>query len=300
MAFWRRKKALQWTIVTAAPKGEAGQLWGDTHFAHDLADALTSLDQRVRVVPRARAHAPARADDDVVVVLRGLHRVTPVPGNATWLLWVISHPELIESGEIEQFDLTFAASETWQRGRVIPLLQATNPSRFSPDLDAHRNGVLFVGNTRGEFRPVVRDAIEAGIPVEVYGHGWEEYLDSQHVRGESLSNAELPAAYRNAAVVLNDHWADMAREGFLSNRLFDAVASGAPVVSDPAAGLSDVFGDCVSVYHSSEELRAAIDRALARSAAERLACAERIAQEHSFLQRAQVMVDHVNSLRGVN
>lgn len=300
MAWWRRKKPLRWTIVTAAPKGEAGQLWGDTHFAHDLADALTSLDQLVRVVPRSGAHAPARAQDDVVVVLRGLRRVTPVPGNASWLLWVISHPELIEPGEIEEFDLTFAASATWQRGRVIPLLQATNPSRFSPDLDAHRSGVLFVGNTRGEFRPVVRDAIEAGIPIEVYGHGWEEFIDSQHLRGESLSNSELPHAYRTAAVVLNDHWADMAREGFLSNRLFDAVASGAAVVSDPAAGLSDVFGDCVSVYHSPEELRDALDRALALSAAERLACAERMAQEHSFLQRAQVMVDHVSSLRGVS
>ena len=33
-------------------------------------------------------------------------------------------------------------------------------------------------------------------------------------------------------MVLNDHWEDMRAEGFLSNRLFDAVASGARVVTD--------------------------------------------------------------------
>lgn len=300
MAWWRRKKPLQWTIVTAAPRGEAGQLWGDTHFAHDLADALTACGQQVRVVPRTGAVAPARAKDDVVLVLRGLTRVVPVAGNATWLLWVISHPELIEPGEMEQFDLTFAASMSWERGRVIPLLQATNPLRFYPDPHVSRSGVLFVGNTRGEFRPVVRDAIAAGIPVQVYGRGWEAYLGAEHVRGESLSNAALPETYRGASVVLNDHWADMAREGFLSNRLFDAVASGTAVVSDPASGLTDVFGECVSIYHTPEELPAAIERALRMTSDQRLECAKRIAHEHSFLERARELVEHVSALRGAS
>lgn len=29
----RRTRALRWTIVTSAPKGEAGEQWGDTWFA---------------------------------------------------------------------------------------------------------------------------------------------------------------------------------------------------------------------------------------------------------------------------
>jgi spore maturation protein CgeB len=91
----------------------------------------------------------------------------------------------------------------------------------------------------------------------------------------------------------------MAREGFLSNRLFDAVASGAAVVSDPAAGLTEVFSDCVSMYHSAEELPAVLERSLTMTSADRLNCAKHIAEEHSFVERARVMVEHVNALRGV-
>ena len=49
--------------------------------------------------------------------------------------------------------------------------------------------------------------------------------------GRSIPNRRLAAAYAGAGVVLNDHWDDMRAGGFVSNRLFDAVASGARVVS---------------------------------------------------------------------
>ena len=56
-------------------------------------------------------------------------------------------------------------------------------------------------------------------------------------------------------LVLNDHWADMAREGFVSNRIFDALATGAPVVSDSVPGLSDSLGGLVRTYETPDDLR---------------------------------------------
>ena len=300
----RLRRRRRWTIVTSAPGGDAGEQWGDTWFARDLARALESLGERAQVVGRRGATSPKRDEDDVVLVLRGLSAVEP-RGDATWMLWVISHPELVQAAECARYAAVFAASAHWSRATelgAIPLLQATDPARFSPMAAAPDSGadVLFVGSTRGEFRPMVRDALACGVDVSVYGVGWEAYLEADRIRGEFLPNDALPAAYASAGIVLNDHWPDMAREGFLSNRLFDAVASGARVVSDPATGLVEVFGDAVQVASTPEALCALLtgDRAaLLPNRADRLAAAGRIARDHSFQARARVLIEHAERLR---
>jgi glycosyltransferase involved in cell wall biosynthesis len=305
----QRREPLNWSVVVSAPKGEAGAQWGDTWFAADLVDALNRAGHRAKTVFRSGAESEARERDDVVLVLRGLRRVTPRRGDATWLLWVISHPELVEVDEPGQYDGVFAASESWSRAAkdefgvpVQPLLQATNPRRFRPDAAPPDSGepVLFVGSTRGEYRPVVRDALAAGVDVSVFGVGWEQFLPPERIAGEFITNDVLPAAYASAGIVLNDHWPDMAAEGFLSNRLFDATACGTRVVSDQAAGITRVFGDIVRTYGSATELASLLTAPLddvfpARK--NRLALAERVAQHHSFDARAEVLIERAYDLR---
>ncbi len=65
------KRTPQWTIVTSAPKGEAGKQWGDYWFATDLAQALNAEGVNAKVVSRAGANTEKRDADDVVLVLRG-------------------------------------------------------------------------------------------------------------------------------------------------------------------------------------------------------------------------------------
>jgi len=300
-----RRRALRWSVVTAAPAGEAGEQWGDTWFARDLVRALRWQGQQAKVVARGGAESQARDADDVVLVLRGLRKVTPRPGPATWMLWVISHPELVNADEAAAFDLVFAASNHWSRaGEVgaIPLLQATNPERFSPAAGPPDTGepILFVGSTRGEYRPIVRDAIASGAELAIYGVGWDAYLPADRIRGDFLPNEQLPAAYASAGIVLNDHWPDMAAEGFLSNRLFDAAATGARIVSDPAAGLNEVFGDVVRTYTSTEELRSILCGTPESEFADRSArvqLAVMIAREHSFDARARELIERAEHAR---
>jgi spore maturation protein CgeB len=92
----------------------------------------------------------------------------------------------------------------------------------------------------------------------------------------------------------------MAAEGFLSNRLFDAAACASRVLTDPATGLSDAFGEGLRTYASADELADVLrdDRAVAfpdRDA--RLALASRVAREHSFDARAAVLVERARELR---
>ncbi len=267
--------------------------------------ALRSQGQQAKVVARGGAESPARDADDVVLVLRGLRKVTPRPGQAIWMLWVISHPELVGADEAAAYDLVFAASNHWSRAaelRAIPLLQATNPGRFSPAAGPPDAGepILFVGSTRGEYRPIVRDAVACGAELAIYGVGWDAYLPGDRIRGDFLPNAALPAAYASAGIVLNDHWPDMAAEGFLSNRLFDAAATGTRIVSDPAAGLGEVFGDVVRTYRSPSELCELIGPGSAGAfpdRAARLELASRIAREHSFEARARALIAQAEQAR---
>jgi hypothetical protein len=301
------KRRRRWSVVVAAPPGEAAEQWGDTWFARDVVAALERAGQRAKVVFRKGAETDKRDEDDVVLVLRGLRRVRPRPGDTTWLLWVISHPELVEVDEPAQYDAVFAASQHWPADDrfgvpITPLLQATDPLRFNPQAAPADSGaqVLFVGSTRGEFRPMVRDALAIDAPIDVYGVGWSELIDAQWIRGDFIANPELPAAYAAAHVVLNDHWPDMADTGFLSNRLFDAVATGTRVISDPALGLTEVFGDAVRVVRNADELRAVLDGprdAIAGDAQTRMRAAASIARDHNFDRRVEVLIDAAERLR---
>ena len=303
MAWLRRKRPTRWAVVVASPSGDAGEQWGDTWFGRDLVDALNRQGQDASLVYRGGASTEARDKDDVVLVLRGLRRVTPRRAGNTWLLWVISHPELVDDGEISEYDAAFAASSTWKSGSVTPLLQATNPQRFMPSAAEPDTGerFLFVGSTRGEYRPIVRDAISAGIPLGVYGVGWSEFIPAEFIRGEFMPNGDLPAAYAGAGVVLNDHWREMAADGFLSNRLFDAVSSGARVVSDEAAGLTEVFGDAVVTYSSADQLGRILNapfESVFVDQSRRTENAARIAAEHSFDARAAELIEAAQRIRG--
>ena len=321
----------RWAVKIAAPIGPLADAWGDTHFARDVMSALnaqgieTVLDYRDTEVRPESDHL-----DDVRLVLRGLRNVpinrTELSPNVVNILWLISHPELVTLDELKQYDLVFSASANWAKKmtaqlkaagskvEVLPLLQATSidPLDFkpetgidlsSPDLSSD---VLFVGNTRHTFREVVREAIAAKANLTVYGKNWDEYIDDAYIRAENLPNHQLPQAYASARVVLNDHWADMRDDGFVSNRLFDAVSSGARVLSDHIDGLDELFEGAVQTYKTSEDFARLVadgstgtdgDGGHWPSDDEMRQIAARVAANHSFDHRAAELIDAVNKFR---
>lgn len=298
---------LSWSLKIAAPAGPEGDGWGDVHFADELAAALERLGQRVRV-DRRDAHVLADdAEDDVTLVVRGLDRVPPNPASVN-LLWVISHPDDVADTELRSFDAVFAAGPVWASAAaaragmaVHTLLQATDPAVFHPvpaeGADAGR--VVFVGSTRGAERAVVRDAVALGADLRVHGPGWAELVPAAALGSSSLPRPEVARAYASARVVLNDHWPDMAAGGFVSNRVFDVLASGGVVVTDPVAGLADVLDvPTLAVAPDRDALAALLDPARPwPSADERATVASTIAAEHSFDARARVLLDAARAER---
>ncbi|MFJ4296671.1 glycosyltransferase [Curtobacterium sp. NPDC089689] len=306
--------ALAWSVKIAAPAGPEGDGWGDVHFAAELAAALERLGQRVRIDRRDAHVRDDDGTDDVTLVVRGLDRVPPNPASVN-LLWVISHPDDVADTELRTFDRAFAAGPAWAAAasarsgvRVESLLQATDPSVFHPgDVVAGSQGaggadagrVVFIGSTRGAARPVVTDAVALGADLRVHGPGWEGVVPD-HLRGRaSLTRDEVAAAYASARVVLNDHWPDMAAGGFVSNRVFDVLASGGVVVTDPVTGIADVLdAPTLAVARSRSELASLLDPAHPWPGAEQRAeVAAAVAAEHSFDARARVLLAAARSER---
>ncbi|HVE27252.1 MAG TPA: glycosyltransferase, partial [Sporichthya sp.] len=300
---------LRWAIKNPATPLTRGERWGDTYFCRRLAEALRRIGQTVAIDHREAFDRASGRHDDVTLVIRGLTPYTPWT-EAINLAWLISHPELMTAQEAARYHRVFAAGPAWAAAhsqkwgvRIDPLLQATDPALFHPDRAAPDTGppVLFVGSARDGQREIVRQATDAGLTVTAWGGGWDGHLPPDQIGGEYLPNEELGAAYRAAGIVLNDHWADMRNGGFVSNRVFDAAAAGARVITDDVAGLADlaeVFGRSVQIAHDSADVRRlAADLSVFGDDTERRAVAARVHAEHSFDARARVLLDAALELR---
>ena len=293
--------SLRFVLTVAAPSAKVAARWGDWHLAEGLAAALRRRGHEVRLQTAGRSDEPAGRACDVHLVLRGLEPVRRSPGQRH-VLWIISHPESIEDEELDAADLVLVASSRFAdhllartTTPVEVLLQATDHRRFHPrPVDpAYQHPVAVVAKTRDVLRPAVADALTVGLRPSIYGGGWRDLVDPQLVVAEHVDNELLPIVYSSAGVVLNDHWRTMRTWGFVSNRLYDVLACGTPVISDPVPGLAELFDDAVLEYHSPAELRALVDEVLADPAAAR-GRAERgrlaVVACHTFDHRAEELI----------
>ena len=297
---------LRWAIKIGADFTIGGDRWGDVPYARDLADALRSQNQEV-VIDRADAFTrPSNYLDDVVLVIRGLRQCLPQPGKIN-VLWVISRPDQITRSELLGFDVVYGASRLWcdfvsrEWGvKAVYLPQATNPARFYPPnhVSDVQFDLAFVGGPRKPIgRKVVADCLAVGRPVSVWGARWSQFVPQDMVVADFVDNDKLVDIYQSARIVLNDHFEDMAAWGFANNRLYDAVASGARVISDNVDGIADIFMGAVQTYGSHDELVGLLSNpSVFPSDDELLRISSHVRENHNFDRRAEVLVDRVVSL----
>lgn len=293
-------------IKIACPSEAVREEWGDYHFARSLSRALSRLGCRSRI-DYHRSWDEPDSEHEIDLVLRGLERFIPKPGRPA-VMWVISHPDLVTLDELRGYRHVFVASGRLARQwstesglNVEPLPQCTDRALFFPDPAdaAGSRDVLFVGNSRNIFRPAVRAAIEAGFAPSVYGTRWDSLIDPKYIKAAIIPNAAVGDLYREAGVVLNDHWPDMLGAGILSNRVFDVLACGVPVVSDEIADVPAGFAEFITSFGPDRPIGPSITHAMnedeVRRAARR-AFAEVVRRDHSFDHRAAVIVECAQTL----
>jgi len=253
---------LRVAIKCPSPPPPEGLKWGDFHYARALRRALLSKGVQVRIDYVSEWSRSAGAQtDEICLVIRGISRYQPVSGQ-TNVLWIISHPEEVTLQECSAYDYILAASNVLADDLrsslstpVETMLQFTDPCVFFPAEDPqYAHEVLFVGNSRGHFRDVLRMCVDLRLNVSVYGSNWKGLIPDTLVKGEYIPNEELHKYYASSKIVLNDHWAPMREFGIISNRILDVGAAGGFVVSDRVDGMVTHFGTSVPTYDNKADL----------------------------------------------
>ena len=121
------------------------------------------------------------------------------------------------------------------------------------------------------------------MPEKCYGGGYVDY-------------ARLNELYNSSLITLNDHHEDMSREGFVSVRIFDILASGGFCISDKNCEIEKIFGDTVPQYESPEHLKKLIDFYIShpKQREELMKKGREIVLKHTWEKRAKQFLDGID------
>lgn len=157
-----------WVIKCPATEGEAKFRWGDYYYAVALQKYLER--QNIYAIIDNRQDWGCDEGADVVLVLRGKYFYRPDRRNekCLYIMWNISHPDMISKAEYELYDVVCVGSRHMAEELkdkisvpVVPLLQCTDTEIFCPEGETKKqyNGqYIFIGSTRG----VMRDCVLLG------------------------------------------------------------------------------------------------------------------------------------------
>ena len=130
--------------------------------------------------------------------------------------------------------------------------------------------------------------MRTGLDFKVWGNLWESILPKKYYGGRYWEYGRLEELYASAKITLNDHHPDMEREGFVSNKVFDILASGGFVISGKNRGLAPIFNDSVPEYESAEHLKELVEYYLDNPEKRQCLMGKglKIAKTHTYAERA--------------
>jgi GT2 family glycosyltransferase/2-polyprenyl-3-methyl-5-hydroxy-6-metoxy-1,4-benzoquinol methylase len=282
--------------------------WGDIYYAESFAKALERAGHRCQI-HYLNEWGSDDLDLDVVIHLKGLSEYYPKPYNLN-IMWMLNHPSLHSMEELSRYDAILVASIPHAKELkkalklpVFPFLQATDPEHFQPDpVEEKAYDLLFVGNNIGAdrlaMRRIIADLLPTPYKLAVWGQGWKRKLPEGVWKGEFIPWEELPKAYRMTRIVLNDHQPEMKDYGFVNNRTFDAIATGAVVVSDQVKELGRVLP--VLSYKDRNDLERLISSILNNEADVQRqveVLRNKVLKEFTFDRRVQELLEVIARIR---
>ena len=259
-------------------------MWGDYWVKKELEQALTEL-----------GLALDDHDPQVVLQLFGAPPKKGAPSGVLNLVWLYSHPDWVTPENLSGYQGIFCAS----RDFTVRLSEmGYGPVEYMPACTAKRPvtlprayPVVFLGNariSRPDGRKIVKDILDTGHPFKAWGNLWDTLLPESCYGGKYWAYDRLEELYASSGITLNDHHLDMAREGFVSNKVFDILASGGFCISSPNKGLDQLFGDAVPQYESVDHLRELLNHYLAHEEERQrlMSRGRRTALGHTYRDRA--------------
>lgn len=252
------------SLLIAAPnlKEDDGKKWGDYFYAKSLGEELEKKGYTFSIIPMEEWYSH-KNNGEYVLYIMGLHgyRTHKKQKNLLWMLYPCVEDK--KDNDYKTYQHIFVASPHYSKllqnkygAKVSVLYQAFDAKQqFVPSVENFKHNLLFVGNTRNEFRRTIRYTSLKNIEVDIIGCGWERYVKEDHIKMQYINNEQLLEEYNASKVVLNDHFPLMKRLGFFNNRIFDVLAAKTLLVTDYLPGIEDQpFAECICYYKTKEEL----------------------------------------------
>ena len=109
-----------------------------------------------------------------------------------------------------------------------------------------------------EYKPALLEMVHSAIPfgLTLYGMGWDE-MDEATIQAANrgvLPRYEIAQAYSSAVVVLASTIEAQRVEGMINNRIFEAMACGALVLSDHSEALEEISEDTILFYRDGKDV----------------------------------------------
>lgn len=294
------------TISIKSPNPIAQKNWGDYFFALSLKKYFERKGFNVLVHERENWYCDTE-NTDITIVLKG-YNIEYLPNkNHLNVMWNLYNPHIIPNEEFEKYDYIFVAS--YQSAETIknkvnkpvePLLQCTDHESFYPEPNTEcEEDILFIGNTRGFFRQIIKDTLDTEFDVSIYGAEWDSYIDSKYIKGEFIPNEELHKYYSSCKILLNDHLESMKKYDYLSNRLFDALACETLIISDKVPSI-DLFEGAVITYDDVDDLNEKIKYYLNNEEERKLKAKkgrEIVIENHTFQKRVDYILNCLKEMK---
>ena len=138
---------------------------------------------------------------------------------------------------------------------AVFLPEFTDPSIYYPAVNnALTRNLLYVGDNE-RHSIAVATALEAKLPIEIYGRYWTGNIDDEYLKGEYIHENELSSYFSSAKINLVNITENETKIGIIPARIYDVAASKGFIIAPYNAHVERVFGDAIPMFKNAEELK---------------------------------------------
>lgn len=284
---------------------------GDYFTAKEFGESLKSMGWEVKFLAREGSDYWYDASHlDVVVSLlytfdpRRIQSSTASPIKVAWprnwfdrwvfFPWFSSYDLVFTPSKKSQ---EYVRLNSTQDPFLLPL--ATNPSRFNMNVtksDKYVSDYCFTGSYWNDPREIINilDPSELPYRFRLFGKNWDEIAKFKPYFGGFVNYSEIPHVYASTKIVVDDANRATKVYGSVNSRVYDALSSGALVLTNGRQGAEEIFMGMLPVYESKADLNSLLERFLEKDD-EREELIEKlqkfVLKNHTYLNRAEELKD---------
>lgn len=180
--------------------------------------------------------------------------------NAVNILYIRDY-EVLSQEELASFDGIATSSPdfySYVMGAgyaAVFLPEFTDPSVYYPAPNpALTHNLLYVGDNERHSRAIAT-ALEAELPVEIYGRYWTGNIDAEYLKGEYIHENEIASYFSSAKINLVNVTENEAKIGIIPSRIFDVASSKGFIIAPYNPQIERVFGDSIPMFKDAKELK---------------------------------------------